>query len=505
GCDSIVILELTVDDIIENNIDQSICSGETFPFGNQDLSVSGTYRDTLQTPSGCDSIVILELTVDDIIENTIPQSICSGETFPFGNQDLSVSGTYRDTLQTPSGCDSIVILELTVDDIIENNIDQSICSGETFPFGNQDLSVSGTYRDTLQTPSGCDSIVILELTVDNLTARILSESNTIGCEFQDLQLTAEINGDFTRILWLKDGVIIDSIQQINVSGIGEYQLLVENGNACMAEDFLEISEGIEGIAINLNIQQPNCEGNGLGNILVDSIVGGMPPFTYALDENPLSTNSNFRNLEAGDYLIKIQDAQGCEWDTTITILPATDLTVNLGDDITLPFGQSVTLEAILNKTNVNNIIWSSSGKDSLSCSDCLEPTVSPIVNTVYQIQVEDEEGCVATDLIAIFVEKVEDFFVPNVFSPNGDSNNDFFYLQTNNSAVTEIESFQIFDRWGHLVFRRNNFLPNDETLGWDGRSQDGALMNPAVFVFTAKVNYIDGSTKRLEGEITLLR
>ncbi|MEM6699296.1 MAG: gliding motility-associated C-terminal domain-containing protein, partial [Bacteroidota bacterium] len=174
-------------------------------------------------------------------------------------------------------------------------------------------------------------------------------------------------------------------------------------------------------------------------------------------------------------------------------------------DITLPFGQSVTLEAILNKTNVNNIIWSSSGKDSLSCSDCLEPTVSPIVNTVYQIQVEDEEGCVATDLIAIFVEKVEDFFVPNVFSPNGDSNNDFFYLQTNNSAVTEIESFQIFDRWGHLVFRRNNFLPNDETLGWDGRSQDGALMNPAVFVFTAKVNYIDGSTKRLEGEITLLR
>ena len=129
----------------------------------------------MQTASGCDSIVILELTVEDVIEENLTQSICSGETFPFGSQTLSETGTYRDTLQTASGCDSIVILELTVDDVIENNIDQNICSGETLSLGTQTLSETGTYRDTLQTASGCDSIVILELRVEEVIEKIFAQ------------------------------------------------------------------------------------------------------------------------------------------------------------------------------------------------------------------------------------------------------------------------------------------------------------------------------------------
>ncbi|MEL6719772.1 MAG: gliding motility-associated C-terminal domain-containing protein, partial [Bacteroidota bacterium] len=370
----------------------------------------------------------------------------------------------------------------------------------------QTLTTAGTFRDTLQTASGCDSIVILELTINDFTVAIIGESNIIGCEFEELELTAEISDDYTRIQWLRNGIVIDSTEQLIINQSGDYQLIVESEEGCLAENTINISDSSEGVGTaSFNIQQPNCEGDELGRITVDSVTNGIPPYTYSLNGNPFSTSPNFRNLAVGDYTLKIQDAQGCEWDTLISILPATDLTVNLGEDIVLPFGQSVIIEAIASNTALRNITWFTSGKDSLECENCLEQTVSPIVNTIYQIRIEDEEGCIATDQIAVFVEKVEDFFIPNVFSPNGDSRNDFFYLQTNSSAVTEIETFRIFDRWGHLVFEQNNFLPNDETLGWNGRSQNGVLMNPAVFIFTAKVNYSDGSTKRLEGEITLLR
>ncbi|MEM8523867.1 MAG: gliding motility-associated C-terminal domain-containing protein, partial [Bacteroidota bacterium] len=506
GCDSIVTLNLSVLDVLRDTLNEQICQGQSFNFDGQDLSVADTYEATFTSQSGCDSIVTLNLSVLDMLRDTLNEQICQGQSFNFDGQDLTIADTYEATFISQSGCDSIVTLNLDVLDVLEENITESICSGENFQFGNQTLSVAGEYRDTLQSSGGCDSIVILELTVEELMVSISSASNALGCDFEELELTADIDGDFLRIQWLRNGMVIDSIEQINVSEGGDYQLIVEGMNGCIAEDLINISEQLGGIrTANLNIQQPNCEGNEMGTISVDSITGGMPPYTYALNENPFSTNPNFSNLGAGDYILKIQDAQGCEWDSTITILPATDLTVNLGDDIVLPFGESTILEAIINKNTLSSIVWSSSGKDSLGCEDCLEQTVSPLTNTIYQIQVEDEEGCVAMDQIMVFVEKAEDFFVPNVFSPNGDSRNDFFYLQTNNLAVMEIENFQIFDRWGHLVFQRNNFLPNDETLGWDGRSQNGTLMNSAVFIFIAKVNYSDGSTRMLEGEVTLLR
>ncbi|GIV31547.1 MAG: hypothetical protein KatS3mg029_0898 [Saprospiraceae bacterium] len=186
GCDSIVNLQLSVLPFLSDTIQATICQGQSYTFGNQQLSQSGTYSDTLTTPGGCDSIVTLQLSVLPFLSDTIQASICQGQTYTFANQQLSQSGTYYDTLTTPGGCDSIVTLQLSVLPFLTDSVQATICQGQTYTFGNQQLTQSGTYYDTLTSPNGCDSIVTLQLSVlpflsDTIQATICQgQSYTFG-------------------------------------------------------------------------------------------------------------------------------------------------------------------------------------------------------------------------------------------------------------------------------------------------------------------------------------
>ncbi|MEM1327876.1 MAG: hypothetical protein AAGI23_18095, partial [Bacteroidota bacterium] len=192
GCDSLVVLELTIENIIRDTLNpQTICFGETLDFNGQTLSESGIYQADLQSESGCDSIVVLELTVADDVRDTLTEQICFGQTFEFDGQQLTDAGTYQADLQSESGCDSIVVLELTVADELRDTLTEQICSGQTFEFDGQQLTDAGTYQADLQSESDCDSIVILELTVADELRDTLIEQICFGqtFEFDGQQLT----------------------------------------------------------------------------------------------------------------------------------------------------------------------------------------------------------------------------------------------------------------------------------------------------------------------------
>jgi hypothetical protein len=70
--------------------------------------------------------------------------------------------------------------------------------------------------------------------------------------------------------------------------------------------------------------------------------------------------------------------------------------------------------------------------------------------------------------------------------------------------VQEVKVFRVFSRWGELVFEKQNFPPNLEGYGWDGRFR-GAKMNTGVFVYFVEVLLIDGRTEILTGDVTLFR
>lgn len=95
------------------------------------------------------------------------------------------------------------------------------------------------------------------------------------------------------------------------------------------------------------------------------------------------------------------------------------------------------------------------------------------------------------------------YFLPNVFSPNGDGVNDRFYPMVSDPNIT-VKSLLIVDRWGELVFESMNTLPNVPELGWDGRF-NGQLLDPAVFVFVVQFEFGNGRVLQGAGDFVLIR
>lgn len=155
-------------------------------------------------------------------------------------------------------------------------------------------------------------------------------------------------------------------------------------------------------------------------------------------------------------------------------------------------------------SEIASIQWSP--EENLDCSDCLSPTINPLETTGLTVTVTTHDGCVDQASIQIFVEKNVELLFPNAFSPNEDGNNDYFFPFTtfDDQGIKEILSFQIFNRWGEMVFENYNFQPNDPAHGWDGYFRAQTL-NPAVFVYYATVQLIDGNEKLYKGDVVLKR
>jgi gliding motility-associated-like protein len=171
GCDSTVITNLSINAVYQVSKEHDLCPGGSILIGSNSYSDQGVYVDTLQSVTGCDSIVTSIIFMLPTITSSIEATICSGSTYDFNGAILGDEGVYLDTLATLDGCDSVIILSLFVTPPTLNYEVAEICQGEDFVFGNLTLNTSGIYTDTVQTASGCDSLNILELSV-------------VDCEFQ---------------------------------------------------------------------------------------------------------------------------------------------------------------------------------------------------------------------------------------------------------------------------------------------------------------------------------
>jgi len=135
--------------------------------------------------------------------------------------------------------------------------------------------------------------------------------------------------------------------------------------------------------------------------------------------------------------------------------------------------------------------------------DCSQQWILPTETTLYNFTVIDENGCVATDELRVNVRKDRLIYIPNAFSPDGNEDNELFMIY-GGEGVDVIQTFQIFNRWGEIVFSRNGFQPDDPLNGWNGRFR-GELLNPGVFVYYAKIRFADGHIEQYQGDVTLMR
>lgn len=288
-----------------------------------------------------------------------------------------------------------------------------------------------------------------------------------------------------------------------VNAPGQYILEVTDiTNGCSSEDAVEVEEiRLESVAFTRS--DPSCFGLFDGRIIVDSIHGGLPPYRYSMDGAFFSPFNEFTGLTSGAYSVIIRDALGCEIDINTSLTEPGPLSLYVGEDQIIPLGESVNLSAVVNiSTNlIETLNWSNG--ESLNCDDCLFPIASPLETTTYSARVTNVNGCVATDELTIFVDRSLGVYIPSAFSPNGDGINDVFHVFARD-GVERVNELRIFDRWGEQVFFNIDAIPNDPTYGWDGTHR-GEPLNPAVFVYWAEVELLNGDIKFYKGDVTLIR
>ena len=130
-----------------------------------------------------------------------------------------------------------------------------------------------------------------------------------------------------------------------------------------------------------------------------------------------------------------------------------------------------------------------------------DPIISPSTTTSYQVEMSDSI-CTQIDSIRIVVvdpATVEcgDIFLPTAFTPNDDGLNDRFGI-SNPFSTGEILAFEIYDRWGNIVFSTTNVLEK-----WDG-SHRGAPVNSGVFLYKLQFR-CDNNEGMLSGSVTVIR
>ena len=375
----------------------------------------------------------------------------------------------------------------------------------------RDGITAGTYSVTITDDNGCEFDTMLTLTQpDVLVGSIdLDNTNGISCSgLADGQITATFTGgnaiDFSDMtyIWSNGG----NTNQISDLPPGTYTVTLSDQNGCSDIASFTVNEPPPIIANIPTPDEPLCFGFQTFMTVESATGGNGGPFSFSIDNGPTQDIGTQIPVFAGTHTVTVFDTTGaCGFTEEIIINQPPEVIVDLGPDIEIQLGESAQLNAVLGGSVVpiDSIIWTP--LDSLSCIGCLNPVVSPIDGTTYNIQVFNTNGCTGSDDIFVDVDKNRNVYIPNAFTPNGDGFNDFFQVFTG-PGVTNVNSILVFDRWGEVVYSAQNISPSpfpDSSNGWDGK-MNGRIMNPGVFVYLIEVEFDDRVTLLFRGDVTLM-
>ena len=262
GCDSVIITNLSINPIFNSIQNQVICQGDSFLFGNVFYNSSGIYIDSLQTVSGCDSLLTLNLTVNPSFQINRSQTICQGDSALLAGVFQTASGIYTDSLQTVLGCDSLVITALSVGSAFFDSVTISICQGNSVFLGGLFQTIAGVYVDSLFTVSGCDSVVASTLIVNPIPVIVASNDTTINA-CNSAQLNVVGGGTY---LWTPStdlSCITCSTPVASPSSSITYTV-TETTSGCSSSDIVNITVDGESILIIPNVFTPNFDGSNDG-------------------------------------------------------------------------------------------------------------------------------------------------------------------------------------------------------------------------------------------------
>ncbi len=313
GCDSIVITELTVNPVYQLLQQIQICDGDSFFAGGAFQTESGTYTDSFITQAGCDSIVVTELTVQQVVLTVQNPTICEGDSFFAGGTFQTQSGIYFDTTAASGGCDSITVTNLTVLLPAFTSVDVTICEGDSVFAGGAFQTDDGVYLDTFAGSNGCDSIVVTELFVSRITiiTQSVDDARCFGSTDGAITISLESGEEPYVLLW-SNGVVqqnVDGSTDVSITGLGDgtYSVTATDNSGCEEVATFTVNEPVE-FMLGIETTPISCNGGSDGAIDL-TVSGGTSPYSYLWSNG--DTTQDIGNRPAGFDTVVVTDANGC--------------------------------------------------------------------------------------------------------------------------------------------------------------------------------------------------
>ena len=296
-------------------------------------------------------------------------------------------------------------------------------------------------------------------------------------------------------------------------GPGEYIITVTDENGCVDTAAYTLTASEEIFFDLADFEDPTCAG-GQACIGVVNTSGGVGNFRFSINNGPLQDAIDCAFLFAGDYSINVFDAAGCSSSMPIefSIMEPDPPMISIGQDTTVELGES--LRIISNVTSlegVDSILWSGDFSFRPLTDDASVISIEPQRNFTVTATLVDNNGCTAMAEIDVTVRKSRNVFIPNVFYPNAPNNGTVDLRNTRFSVFTgrgveSVESIQIFDRWGTLVYENGREEANTNGIGlgnWNGTFNAQRVV-PGVYSYVVDVLFADGQQIAYKGNVTVL-
>ncbi|HNW97456.1 MAG TPA: gliding motility-associated C-terminal domain-containing protein [Bacteroidales bacterium] len=139
----------------------------------------------------------------------------------------------------------------------------------------------------------------------------------------------------------------------------------------------------------------------------------------------------------------------------------------------------------------------------LSDTTIANPYAKPEITTKYYLTQKDFKFDETIDSITVFVKDCNDSItIPNAFTPNGDSYNDYFIVHGKNIKTI---SGKIFNRWGQELYKFTDANSNPIAIGWNGKTEQGNEVSEGTYFYIITVTFENGEVQEKHGCIELLR
>lgn len=278
-----------------------------------------------------------------------------------------------------------------------------------------------------------------------------------------------------------------------------YKVIVQSGTCPVDTTGIEIvgvvPQTVAGTVLSSSVA---CSGTNIDTLFLSgntgTITGWISSTNNGLSWNPIantSTSQVYNGLTQTTWFAAIVQSGTCNIDTTVSaiITVAGEPAVDAGNDISIIQGQST----VLSGSGAGTPIWSPI--TGLSDPAVFSPTANPGSTTTYILTVTDSNSCINSDTIIITV--IQGGFngkISNLFTPNGDGINDFWYIEgIQNFPDNEVFIYNIY---GKEVYTKKAYS-ND----WQG-TYNGSELPDGTYYYVIR---FDSSDKIQKGTVDILR